>query len=725
MAAMCATAAVSVAPAQSGEPGNKTMSADLPPLLAFQDGKPVRTVDDWCRRKREIRRLMIETFVGSFPEEAPPIVKAEVPAEAKKPDGSTRRRIKLTLGTRNNASFELRVWIPRGSGPFPLLMTAPRYYQIGWAEMALERGYVACLYPGLCFTHHEKDFPGYENVYKTFQKEYPDATWSSIAAKAWLAGRALDYLLDPENDYAIDSGKVGIIGWSRYGKQSMIAAAFDERITSVVARSPGSPAASPYRFTSRNTFAEAPPDFPGPWFRSDLKSYYGREHELPIDAHGWLALIAPRRCLIHTAHNDGCEPTFAVERAYLEGRKVYEFLGQAGNLRLQYRMGEHGPLTDEHRRQNLDWFDLSFGRGGAKQDDFPEEFIHRFDWPKWKVNQTDADLKIPAKVTGMPGDRSVVRDRIAWSLGREPDGIEWDGRHTFLTEAESKMMTHDRWSVPDTARMPVSFGANVRGNLYYNPTRRDPVPAVIWLHPFSYASGYNEGYGVQGTTVYHRLAKTGLVVLAYDQCGFGLRLLEGRDFYETHPRWSRLGRMIHDIRAAVDFLADGKGRAKGNAPRIDKSRIFVLGYSVGGMAGLYAAALDDRIAGVASFCGFTPLRTDTDDKPTGGIRRLWEWHALQPKLGLFQDRQADIPYDFDDVLSLIAPRPCLIVSPKRDRDADHADVVACVNRARKAWPDNGDAPRHLTPDDINRFQADQHGTFLDWINDLTSHPGRI
>ena len=66
---------------------------------------------------------------------------------------------------------------------------------------------------------------------------------------------------------------------------------------------------------------------------------------------------------------------------------------------------------------------------------------------------------------------------------------------------------------------------------------------------------------------------------------------------------------------------------------MDKNRIYVLGYSLGGMVGLYATALDERIAGVACFSGFTPLRTDTDKKPTGGIRRYWEWHALQPLLG--------------------------------------------------------------------------------------------
>ncbi len=243
--------------------------------------------------------------------------------------------------------------------------------------------------------------------------------------------------------------------------------------------------------------------------------------------------------------------------------------------------------------------------------------------------------------------------RMEWALGTAPSHIASSGLPRFLTDAESEMMTHDRWQVENTARIPVSLGADVRGNLYYNPTAKSPAPAVIWLHPYSYHSGYNEGYGVQGTTVYHRLAQQGYVVLAYDQCGFGLRLLEGRNFYRDYPHWSRLGRMVYDVRSAVDFLAEGRGHAKSARPPIDRKQIYVLGYSVGGMVGLYAAALDERIAGVASFCGFTPLRTDTDAKTTGGIRRLWQWHALQPKLGLFQGREQEIPSDFDDVIAQI------------------------------------------------------------------------
>jgi len=95
-----------------------------------------------------------------------------------------------------------------------------------WGEEALRRGYVVCIYPGLDAHHDEKDYPGYQNVWRTFKSEYPDATWSSsLGIQAWLASRTLDYLLDPKYGRKIDPEAVGITGFSRYGKQSIYAAA--------------------------------------------------------------------------------------------------------------------------------------------------------------------------------------------------------------------------------------------------------------------------------------------------------------------------------------------------------------------------------------------------------------------------------------------------------------------------------------------------------------------
>jgi len=688
------------------------VGADLPPLLEFADGTVVRTADDWQRRQAEVRGLMLDLFSGTFPADPPRLLDAQIVRQTEKNDGVIEQRVALTFATKNKVTIEICLWIPPGEGSWPVVLAAPVDWQVDrncqWAQAAVKRGYVACLYPGVSFTcKAAQGYESYKQAIPAFRAEYPDATWADLSCGAWMASRAVDYLLDKRCKCRISKDQIGIIGHSRYGKQALIATAFDTRIAAVVARSPGSPASCPYRFTSRDTFAETPVDFPGDWFLPSLKQYYGREHELPMDAHGWYALIAPRRCLVHTAHNDGCEPTFAVERGFLEGFKVYDFLGHPENLRVLFREGAHNPITDAQYKKNFDWFDLSFGRGKATQSEFPVETIHRFDWQAWRAMQTESALRPPAQ------DCSA-RERITWALGQKNEPLSESSDARFLTDKECETMTHDRWSVENTKRIKVCFGNNVRGNVYYNPTGQGPAPVVIWLHPYSYHSGYNEGYGVQGTTVYHRLAQAGFVVLAYDQCGFGLRLLEGRDFYQTYPKWSRLGRLIEDVSRAVDFLVDGKGISQTVLPKIDPRKITVLGYSLGGMVGLYAGALDERINAVACFAGFTPMRSDTDAQSTGGVRRLWEWHALQPKLGLFHGREAEIPYDFDEVIAMIAPRPCLIVSPQQDRTASFDDVVACVKRAQAAWQGSDRALTHIQPNDINRFQKDQHTMFFKW-----------
>ena len=660
---------------------------------------------------------MVEHFIGSYPEQTPAILSAEVTASKTQEDGSVRRRIRVILDTPRRVAFEMALWAPSGAGPFPLLLTAPRFYQRYWAEDALERGYAVCLFPGVDSHHREADYAGYDSVWQTVRREFPDATWTEISTKAWLASRCIDYLLGESSVVKISPGQIAIIGFSRYGKQAMIAGAFDERITCVVARSPGSPGSSPYRLTSRNTYAEAPSDFPSEWFLPSLRNFTGRENDLPIDAHGWYALIAPRACLIHTAHNDGSEPTFAVEKGYIEGRSVYRLLGAEQNLRIDYRPGGHstGPPPEqvgrEDRQRNLDWIDLSLGRGLAKRSDFPEELIHDFDWQAWDANQKPGDKTIDPE--------APVRQRILWSLGQATENLAKPEQPEFLTAAESELMTHDRWTPKGVRRVPIRFGQGVRGNLFFKEGQAEKMPVVIWLHPLSYHSGYNEGYGVQGTTVYHRMAENGFAVIAYDQCGFGLRLLEGSVFYERHPRWSRLGRMVMDARDAVSFAVKGKGATSGAIPELDEDRVFLLGYSTGALTAMYAGALDDRLAGVACFSGWTPLRDATKATATGGNRRLWELHALQPRLGWFDGREGDIPFDYHDVLGQVLSKPCLIVTPKRDRFADHSAITEAIKQLRLAKPKQAEAAlTWQSPDDTNRFQADQHQQFINWTKSL-------
>src|SRR5690606_1152737 len=134
--------------------------------------------------------------------------------------------------------------------------------------------------------------------------------------------------------------------------------------------------------------------------------------------------------------------------------------------------------------------------------------------------------------------------------------------------------------------------------------------------------------------------------------GYGTRIGEGTLFYQRYPHWSKLGKMVLDTRAAIDALE--------SLDFIDKKKIFVTGYSLGGTVALMAAAVDDRIAATAVSCAFTPWR-DTRNKDTEGVKAYSHLYGLLPRLGFFVGDENRIPVDFPEIISSIAPRNLLVI----------------------------------------------------------------
>ena len=93
-------------------------AATLPSLMHFTDGKRVSSLIEWDKRRQEIRDLLVKYFIGTFPEEVPEIIKAELISGVQSDKDSIRRRIRITLATPNRASFDMDLWSPRGEGPF-------------------------------------------------------------------------------------------------------------------------------------------------------------------------------------------------------------------------------------------------------------------------------------------------------------------------------------------------------------------------------------------------------------------------------------------------------------------------------------------------------------------------------------------------------------------------------------------------------------------------------
>ncbi|MBN2241877.1 MAG: acetylxylan esterase [Acidobacteria bacterium] len=134
------------------------------------------------------------------------------------------------------------------------------------------------------------------------QPRKPD-DWGSLRAWAWGASRGLDYL---ETDKAVDAGRVGIEGVSRFGKAALVTMAFDRRFAVVLVGSSGEGGAKLHR---RN-FGEAVENLTGSgeyhWMAGNFLKYGAAEADfgsmnagdIPVDAHQLIALCAPRPTFI-------------------------------------------------------------------------------------------------------------------------------------------------------------------------------------------------------------------------------------------------------------------------------------------------------------------------------------------------------------------------------------------------------------------------------------------
>ena len=777
------TAATDESNAAPQDIGNSfTPSWALPDLLTFTNGSRVASAAQWPARRLELKALLEAHILGAAPTSVPPITTARVLNSTTDASGAVSEYVHLEYGVPSpvhTVTFTIQVIIPASAlgmpaRGWPVFLT--QWNHGLWANKAVNRGYIAIRYPGADTGDAGSDFV----------LAYPNATWMKIRRRAWVASRVVDYVMHRAKNttttttigsttISIDTTRICITGHSRNGKQSLIAAAFDERITAVVGSSPGAPIAAPVRFSTPAysgetvAFVQAKRD----WWLPSLASYYGREQELPTDGHAILALVAPRHALLYTGWTDHeGDITFASEQGYTAARQVYRLLDVPAALRIKYRPGDHHGfiVTDTL----IDWFDVAAAttttnapsNGGSSSSSntaaidniFPEALLHAsFDWEAW--NASAGVHALPP-----PPPSAPLAERIEWLLGgsaQSKAGVAatFSAGSSYAEENSewkypSYMLNHN---VPDymsqqVKRMGVSFGDYVGANIYYPANwthgRDTPLPVIVYLHGHSYSAGYVPDYNRPDESkprtggVYTYLAQRGHFVITFDQIGCASRAREGgATFYRRYPRASRLGRMVSDTRAAIDFAycrsqagradvicGDGENfvspytSSLPSLPLTDMSRVTLVGYSLGGSVALHTAALDSRVAAVACFSGVAAWRSG-GSIANGGLEKWAETWSLAPRLGLFYRESTtltphDVPYDFDDLLTAIAPRRILVHTPSHDREVVAADVESIVRAGQTVYVKAGASNNYtwVNPNEVSAFSNTQILLLYQWLS---------
>ncbi|HVX46578.1 MAG TPA: hypothetical protein VHC49_21970 [Mycobacteriales bacterium] len=323
----------------------------LPDPLVSAAGDPVTTAEQWRESRRpELLGLFAEHVYGSTPPTVGEIT-AEVVEEGAIPEG-TRRQVRIGLREFPDwPGIDVLLFLPPDPrGIFvglnffgnhtvtadPAVAINPRWMadrpgvvehratestrgaaRSRWpVPTILARGYgLATAYCGDLFPDHADGYA------ESIAAALDSPGWGAVGAWAWGLSRIAEHLAP--------IAPLAVLGHSRLGKAALWAGAQDERFGLVISNESGCTGAAIARRRVGETVARINTAFPH-WFSPSYRRYNDREHELPVDQHELIALMAPRPVHIASAEEDRWSDPFGEFLGGREANSVYELLGGEG-----------------------------------------------------------------------------------------------------------------------------------------------------------------------------------------------------------------------------------------------------------------------------------------------------------------------------------------------------------------------------------------------------------
>ena len=347
---------------------SKAGTFSLPDPLIFNDGKPVKTPQEWSQHRRaEILRLLETNVYGRTPK-SPKHIRFQILESDKSAlsGKAVRKPVTIYSPTPNGEAHEdLLIYIPtKAPKPVPMILEinfsgnqsvtsdpgvkgatlwlgkppaqqqAPERLRGTDKEFdlakLLDRGYGFATF---CYQDIEPDFKdGYkkgglrQKFFSPGQTEPVPDGWGAIGAWALGLSRAMDYL---EKDNNVDAHRVAIMGHSRLGKTVLWAGAQDQRFAMVLSSCSGRGGASPWRRHYGETIESMSVAFPF-WFCPNLWKYVDQVDKLPVDSDELIALIAPRPVYITSAQEDQWADPRGMFMAAVAAGPVYQLLHAEG-----------------------------------------------------------------------------------------------------------------------------------------------------------------------------------------------------------------------------------------------------------------------------------------------------------------------------------------------------------------------------------------------------------
>ncbi len=323
--------------------------AELPDLFTFADGRPVKTVEDWGQRRKEMKAILQYYEYGHIPPR-PDVVKVEdLKSRQLVNCDATEELMTLVIGSKIQLRMRIALYRPSKAGRLPVIIREEAVLgHIEEVPLLIKRGFMLVEYA------REDLDPDKPNVVGPAQKAYPDYDWATLAVWAWGGMRVVDYL---ESRKDVDLSRVGILGHSRGGKMALLAGAFDERFALVAANGSGCGGAGCYRIENERSETLGKitePERFAYWFHPRLRWFDEKENRLPFDQHFLKSLVAPRALICTEADDDLWANPLGSRATTKEAQKVFDFLNAGTRNAIHFREGQHD-LTPKDWQAILDF----------------------------------------------------------------------------------------------------------------------------------------------------------------------------------------------------------------------------------------------------------------------------------------------------------------------------------------------------------------------------------
>ncbi len=376
----------------------------MPDVMIMNDGTRVTTPEQWQKRREEVKDILEYYELGHAPP-PPGNVRGKDIKSATVLDGNANfRLVHLTFGPHRKLMIDIAIFTPVGDGPFPTIINPsffmtpgvvptnaptagptnrlaflfsrpvdPERAAMGFSNI-LSRGYAIVTYR---YTQCGEDNTNFRSSTFYPAYPYPKYDWGDLLGWAWGLSRVVDYV---ETQPFADKAKIIALGHSRLGKLTMVATAFDDRISLGAPAGSSGAGTGAYRFCGPTRGGkEGVEDMTrkfGYYFVPRLKEFTTQNMDkLPFEAYWYVALTAPRPWIsIEGTEDQNCVPN-AVKQTVLAAQSVYAALGYSTNLvAANYEVHRH-MLTADDWNAALDFADQQL-RGIDHHrafDNFPDE----------------------------------------------------------------------------------------------------------------------------------------------------------------------------------------------------------------------------------------------------------------------------------------------------------------------------------------------------------------